>query len=260
MKTVEAKQFMTKTKLGENALTCNPYLGCSHGCTYCYAKTLKYQKQDKVWGSFVYQRVFPHYDIPKGTGEKELFLSSMTDAYQPSEIQTQATRKVLEAVKESHLHINILTKSSLVLRDLDLFKQMKHIQIGFSIGLEEQDALLFEPNASSVSQRIEALKKLKAEGISTYVFISPIIPYISNVKNIIDLVKDSVDYLMFDTLNLIDFDNRMFHYQMLEKHYKHVLEPTKKIYESKDYRFFKQLKQEILEQTEKYQLNVKYIF
>lgn len=260
MKIVSAKQFMTKTQLGENALTCNPYLGCSHGCTYCYAKTLKYQKQDQVWGSFVYQRVFPNYNIPKGTGEKELFLSSMTDAYQPSEKMILATRKVLEAVKESNLHINILTKSALVLRDIDLFKEMKHIKIGFSIGLEEQDALRFEPNASRVSERIQALKKLKAEGIQTYVFISPIVPYITNVKNIIDLVKDDVDYFMFDTLNLIDIDNRWAHYHILEKHYKDILEPTKRIYESKDYRYFKDLKQEILHLANEYILNVKYIF
>lgn len=261
MKTIEAKNFLTKTNLGGSDLTVNPYFGCSHGCTYCYAKTLPMHKKNSLdWGAFVYERVFPNYDIKKGTGKKKLVLCSMTDPYQKIESHALATRRILDQIKESELEVSILTKSSLVTRDIDLFRQMQSIEVGFSIGMLDENAKIFEPGASLPSERIEALKELKKNGIKTYVFISPILPFVSDVMNIIQLVKDDVDYLMFDRLNLKDEENRVSYYSMIRKYYPNLLNETMQLFEQKDYQYYKDLKKKIIAYTKQFHIEVKYIF
>jgi|GEM_PF-863522 len=213
---IPAKRFMTPTKLGEYA--CNPYRGCTHGCAYCYVKTLPgYLSEPRKWGTYVEHRAFDDYAIPVGTGSKQLLFSSATDAYQPAEAVVRETRKVLEAIVESDLSVSILTKSALVLRDLDLFVRMKHVEIGMSIALEDADAAWLEPGATLPSKRLEALKTLKAAGIRTFAFVSPIIPGFTDVKRWIERLKDAVDYLMFDRLNVSDPKNHREIRQAIER-------------------------------------------
>lgn len=210
---------MTQTKLGDADFTCNPYKGCTHGCLYCYVKTLPgYAGEARRWGTYVDHRAFQDYAIPRGTGSKQLMFSSATDSYQPMEATIRETRTVLEAVVESNLRIQILTKSDLVLRDLDLFKRMKHVEVGMSIACEDEDARWLEPGATPPSKRLEALRVLKQEGIRTYAFVAPIIPSITNVELWIRRLKGVADYLMFDTLNVSDATNRMEFKNALERH------------------------------------------
>ena len=208
IRTVEAKNFMTKTGLGHD-FACNPYAGCEHGCLYCYAQTMPlFSNRFETWGTYVDIKSYTNYDIPKNTGSKSLLFSSMTDSYQPTEASVKNTRKVIENIYESNLQVTILTKSALVTRDLDLFRQMKSIEIGFSIATDDRWAKVLEPKASLPSKRIEALKELHDAGIKTYVFISPIIPFITNVASIIKAVKPYADYILFDGLNLSNEDNK----------------------------------------------------
>lgn len=130
--------------------------------------------------------------------------SPMTDPYQPVEATTLATRKILESIVESQLQISILTKSDLVLRDLDLFLQMNSVEVGFSIGMDDPASTWFEPGASTPRSRVKALQKLHEQGIRTYVFFAPLLPGISDIDTLFDLVKDHVDYLMVDRLNIKD--------------------------------------------------------
>jgi DNA repair photolyase len=206
---VPAKSFMTPTKLGAD-FTCNPYRGCTHACAYCYVKTLPgYASESRTWGTYVEHRKFESYAIKRGTGSKRLMFSSATDAYQPVEKIVRETRTVLEAIVEADLTVSILTKSDLVLRDLDLFSRMKNVEIGMSIAVEDADAAWLEPGATPPSKRLEALKILKAAGIRTYAFVSPIIPGITDVKSWTLRLKDAVDYLMFDRLNVSDPRNHL---------------------------------------------------
>lgn len=214
---VPAKRFMTPTKLGEFA--CNPYRGCTHACAYCYVKTLPgYLSEPRKWGTYVEHRAFDDYAIPGGTGSKQLLFSSATDAYQPAEAVVRETRKVLEAIVDSELRVSILTKSALVLRDLDLFVWMKHVEIGMSIAVEDADAAWLEPGASLPSKRLETLKALKAAGIRTYAFVSPIIPGITDAASWIARLKDAVDFLMFDRLNVSDPRNHREIRLAIEQH------------------------------------------
>lgn len=219
IESVPAKKFMTPTRLGDAAFTCNPYRGCTHGCQYCYVKTLPGTREEtRPWGSYVEHRAFVDYAIPRGTGSKKLLFSSATDAYQPIEKIVRETRKVLESIVESDLDVSILTKSDLALRDLDLFLRMKRVEVGFSIACEDEDAAWLEPGATLPSKRWEALKTLHQAGVRTYAFVAPILPGITNVEAWIERLRDCTDYLMFDTLNLSQPENKTLMFRLIEAH------------------------------------------
>jgi len=257
---VQAKNFLTKSKLNQG-LTCNPYVGCEHGCVYCYANYMVPGRTDyDSWGSYVDIREYPNLDIPKNTGPKPLMFSSACDAYQPLEAETGSTRKIMEAIVESDLQIQILTKSELVLRDIDLFKKMKMVEVGFSIALADREASLFEPGATPPSKRIAALKELKAAGIPTYVFIAPIFPYLTEVIHLIDLLKDAVDYFMFDSFNLSHPLNRKRILGLIEKHYPKIYPEYVNIFNLKDRTFYNELKKNIMQHAEALGVKVNYLY
>jgi DNA repair photolyase len=261
IKKVNAKHFMTPTKLGDYDFTCNPYVGCENGCLYCYAATMPDALNREVpWGSYVDVRSYPNFNIPKNTGRKSLFFSSMTDCYQPIESNIRLTRKILEEIYESQLEISILTKSHLVTRDIDLFQNMQNLKVGFSISLLDSDATIFEPHASKPSQRMEALKTLKHSGIYTYVFISPIIPFITDVFSILDSVRDYVDEVMFDTLNLKDTSNKQKMFQVIDSKYPHIKMAFHDVFESYHNHYYSDLKEEIINYVNTHQLKLGYLY
>lgn len=260
VKTVQAKNFMTKTGLGAD-FACNPYVGCTHGCLYCYARFMgDYQNRSEPWGTYVDIKEYPNYDIPRGTGDKTLFLSSVTDAYQPIEKSARRTRMMLEQIYESRLQLRFLTKSALILRDLDLFAQMGSVEIGFSIALSDRDAKIIEPGASLPSDRIEALKTLKVHGIKTFVFVAPIFPYLSDVFAIIDQVKGAADYILFDSLNLKHAENKANIYQFIQAHHPDLLSRYRRIYDEGDWSYYRNLANEIREYGAFHQLDLRIFF
>jgi DNA repair photolyase len=259
-KTVKASSFMTKTKLGGNDFTCNPYIGCTHGCVYCYAKTIERNHPQSSWGEYVDIKQYPNTSIPKGTGSKSLFFSSMTDCYQPIEKVTESTKKILESIQDSVLHISILTKSDLILRDIEVLKKIMYLEVGFSISLSDKDASIFEKGATLPSNRIKALKALKTAGISTHVFISPIIPFITNPFKIIDEVKNHVDYVMFDTLNLSNDENKARFYEILKLYYPEQFTKIIHVMNHVDILYYKKLKKDIESYCDLNHLLIKYIY
>jgi len=259
-KFVDASNFMTKTSLGHD-FTCNPYVGCEHGCLYCYAQTMpSFLNRLEKWGTYVDIKMYPNYNIQKNTGSKSLLFSSMTDAYQPIEATMSCTRKILENIYESNLKVSFLTKSSLVVRDIDLFKQMKSVEIGFSIAMDDYWKEIFEPNASRPSERIEAIKTLHQSGVKTYVFISPIIPYVTNVFEIIDKVKPYVDYFMFDKLNLKDTINKLRIYQVVKNKLPEKYNDFVHIFDSKKNDYYEKLKNDIKTYLIKENLQYHYLY
>jgi len=258
--TVPAKNFMNKSNL-TGGFTCNPYVGCMHGCIYCFAKfMLRGRDKSDIWGKFVDIKEFPNYSIPRNTGEAGLYLSTVTDCYQPLELEANATRKVLEAVKESNLKVTILTKSKHVLRDLDLFKTMKSIEIGFSIAINDELASVMEPFASKPSERLSALKTLKTKNIQTFVFIAPIIPYITDVFSIIEAAKNHADYFMFDSLNLKHPDNFKSILNYVSTYHPELKKKFEDIFLHHNHTFYDNLREEIIAYMNKENLKYKYIY
>jgi DNA repair photolyase len=197
---IKAKNIFTKTRLPGVDFVINQYLGCEHSCLYCYAKFYvpKYGK----WGSWVIIKENAP-ELVKGKYVKGIvYMSSVSDPYQPIEKELKLTRKILENL-DKRTKLSIQTRSDLVLRDIDLFKKFKNIEIGLTInGFEGKIKKLFEPNSPAHNQKLNALKILKENKIKTYGFFSPIIPELVNVKKVIKESRNFVDYFWFEVLNL----------------------------------------------------------
>lgn len=175
----------------------NPYVGCGHGCVYCYARFIKrFTGHDEPWGTFIDARVNiaevlrkqiknPRYH--KG----QIFIGTVTDPYQPLEEKYQLTKKVLDVLKDFPVSVSIMTKSALVLRDLALLKRIKNIDVNFTINsLDEQWKKRVEPNSSSVSERLAAAKKLAAEGVPVFVMMGPYWPFFTDPEALLAKFKE----------------------------------------------------------------------
>ena len=210
---IKSKSILTLSKLG--SFTLNPYIGCQHACLYCYATYIgKWKNPEKAWGTWVFVKINAPEILEKELQKyppSSVFISTVCDAYQPVEKRYQITRRCLERfIQYPSWQISLLTKSDLVLRDLDLFKKIPQIEIGFSITTTDDNlAKIFEPYSSRPSKRIEALKKLKKEGVKTRVAINPILPYFTDPKEalkkmVLTFSKIGVDGLGFDKMNYLD--------------------------------------------------------
>ncbi len=201
----EAKSIITKSNIPSIDYVINPYTGCQHGCIYCYAEFMirfTGHKGDK-WGQFLDIKTFNLDKIkPQRYNGKVILLSSVTDPYLPLEKKYQNTRKILEKLVGTEAEISILTKSKLVVRDIDLFKKFKNIRVGISIStLDENFASVIERVASKPLDRLNAIKQIYNEGIETYTFVSPFFPGITNFKAIIEESKDYTTRFLFENLN-----------------------------------------------------------
>jgi DNA repair photolyase len=189
---VRCKTALSPSGLYDYAL--NPYMGCEHSCLYCYAPSVL--REERKWGDFVDVKVNVAGVLRRELRKKprgQIGISTVTDAYQPLERKYELTRKCLEELVKGDFPVCIQTKSDLVLRDLDLLKKLSNVQVGFTITTLDDDARRkYEPKASPVGDRISALEEISDAGIDTWVFIGPIMPYITE-RNIDELIVKLVD-------------------------------------------------------------------
>jgi len=210
---IKAKSVLHKTKIPGADWAINHYSGCSHNCIYCYARFVcKWRKQKEKWGTFVDVKVNAPELISKESKDKKgtVILCTSADPYQPIERKYQLTRKVLQNLNPN-MTLCILTKSDLILRDIDIFRRFKNCELGLTITtLDENIKKVFEPFSSSSHARLEALKKLKQEGFYTYAFIGPILPYLTNLEEIFREVSPFVDLFMFEDLDMSSAKKEIF--------------------------------------------------
>ncbi|MGB9749467.1 MAG: SPL family radical SAM protein [Caldisericia bacterium] len=222
---VKVKKTLQKSKISQYCI--NPYLGCLNGCLYCYASFImqKWHHKEEAWGSFVDVRVNSVENLKKELRNKnkiEVYISSMTDPYQEIEEKYQLSRGVLKVflLEENSLFdkkfsITIQTKGDLVLRDLDILKELKDKTIGFTITiLDEEKRKIFEKGASPTYNRLKALEVLNKEKIKTYAFFGPILPRISDsyeeIYKIVKLIYDAgTREIFFDKLSYFRFMRRI---------------------------------------------------
>ena len=171
-----------------NAVTLNPYRGCEFGCSYCYAR-YTHEYMNLNWEDFE-NRIFVKTSAPRillrtldceKLHGKHIAIGTATDPYQPAEARFLVTRKLLEVFSQvKGLTISITTKSALFRRDLDLFLRIaEHNRIRINLSLISLNARLLrllEPKASGPQSRLMSLKSVSDAGISTAVFIMPILP------------------------------------------------------------------------------------
>jgi DNA repair photolyase len=181
IKEVHAASVLSHSGIEGISYAVNPYTGCSHKCRYCYATFMKrYTGHPEAWGEFVDAKVNAPLLLAKQLSKAKrgtVILSSVTDPYQPVEARYKLTRDCLIALSDYDFPVEILTKSPLVLRDTDVIATCGQIEVGFTITTDdERIRRIFEPQAPSIEQRIQALRALHEKGIRTYVFIGPILP------------------------------------------------------------------------------------
>jgi DNA repair photolyase len=200
------KEITAKTILSDSRVykyTVNPYIGCQHGCAYCYARYMKkYSGHGEAWGEFVDIKVNAPELLKKEITKKpkgRVWLSGVCDCYQPAEKRYQLTAKCLEILIKNGWPLTIQTKSPLVLRDIDLLGQGKGVEVGFSITTADDNIRrLFEPSVSSVNDRIAALEELHQSGIRTFAMIAPLLP---GAEGLPGLLGGKVDYVLIDKMN-----------------------------------------------------------
>ena len=252
---IKVKSILGKSSIGDYCI--NPYVGCQHSCIYCYADyyTRKFSKHEEEWGNFVDVKINAPEILLKEIVKKKkgiVYLSSLTDPYQPLEAKYKITRKILEILLRYNWPVVIQTKSSLILRDLDLLKRFKEIEVGFTIISLSEISKKLEKFASLPKERINALKILKENGIKTFVFIGPIMPFssIEEIEEIVSETKNFTEEYYFDKLNLKP--------GLLEKI--KSIENYKDLKEKEMEEYYKKLRKEIESLIEKHSLKAKILF
>ncbi len=207
LKEIKASSIITKSNLPDADYVINPYVGCMHACVYCYANFMKrFTGHMEPWGEFVDAKINAPDLIPEKTSKykgKSIFLSSVTDPYLSFERKYELTRKILKKLVPLEPNLGIQTKSALIVRDIDLLRQFKNCEVGLTITTTDDNIRKeVEPYASSIPNRIGALKELNEAGIKTYVFVGPIFPFLTDWKDIIEKTKDYADFYMLENLNV----------------------------------------------------------
>jgi DNA repair photolyase len=189
VKEIEAKSILVRSKLPDADYVVNPYTGCDFGCQYCYATfTGRFVEQPlNAWGDYVYAKVnaVPVFEaeldkLRRSSRAPSLLLSSVTDPYQALERRYRLTRGILEALAREPYPgvVGILTKSPLVLRDVDLLAVLPRAEVGLTITTtDDRLGRWLEVRAPRASRRLAALAALTTHGISTYAFVGPLLPH-----------------------------------------------------------------------------------
>ena len=199
----QVKSVLTKSNLPVSDYSVNPYVGCTHACRYCYASFMKrFTNHPEPWGSFLDVKYWPEIKHPEKYENKEIFIGSVTDPYLPEEKVFGRTRTLLEQFKGCNVKLSIATKSDLVLRDLDLIRTFPDARVSWSVNTLDESFKNDMDNAVSIGRRLNAMKIFHDAGIRTTCFVSPIFPGITDVKAIIDRVKNQCNLIWLENLNL----------------------------------------------------------
>lgn len=200
---VAVKSVLTRSNLPVADYSVNPYVGCAHGCKYCYASFMKrFTGHPEPWGTFVDVKHWPDIRNPKRYAGKELFIGSVCDPYQPLEETACRTRALLEQMQGSGCSISIATKSDLVLRDLDLIRTFPRARVSWSINTLDEAFKDDMDRAVSIERRLAAMKAFYEAGVRTTCFISPIFPGITDVPAIIRRAWNQCHLIWLENLNL----------------------------------------------------------
>jgi len=201
VKEVLAKSILSPSKIYPWVI--NPYTGCQHGCSYCYARFMKrVTGHREPWGGFVDVKInaadLLRVEITKKKRGR-VWVSGVCDPYQPLEAQYRLTRHCLEILARHAWPVIIQTRSPLVLRDMDIIRDAQDFEVGLSVTTaDDRIRKLFEPDAPPIPDRIQALEELHNAGIRTYAMIAPVLP---GAEGLAALLKGKIDYVLVDRMN-----------------------------------------------------------
>ncbi len=185
MDLIEAKSIFSEAtgfiRRGGFDFTCNPYLGCTFGCSYCYAAFLPQNRRPvSEWGRWLSAKrnaVALARKQAKKVAGRAVYMSSVTDPYQPAERSLFLSRGILEALVPFQPRLVVQTRGPLVVRDIDVLRQFDAVRVNVSVPTDSEDVRrAFEPKAPPLDRRWQALAELKAAGIPVGVCVTPALP------------------------------------------------------------------------------------
>jgi DNA repair photolyase len=217
IKEVRAKSILSRS--GIYPWVINPYTGCQHGCSYCYARFMKrVTGHREPWGEFVDVKVNAPELLRKEIAKKKrakVWMSGVCDPYQPLEEKYRLTRQCLEILAENGWPVVIQTRSPLVLRDMDIIRNARDFEVGLTVTTADDEIRkLFEPDTPPIEDRIAALDTLHSAGIRTYAMIAPVLP---GAEGLAALLSGKVDYVIIDRMNY-HYADRIYRIYGLEEY------------------------------------------
>jgi len=189
---VQCKTAASRSRLPGLEWAVNPYRGCAHRCTYCYAQDVTRFELGRPWGDVceVKANIVEVLKKELSKGSRGVYgIGTVTDPYQPLEERYRLTRGCLSALKQEGASVSVLTKSPLVLRDMDLLRGWEGAEVGISIGSADADvARVIEPGAPAPRGRFEALAALSDAGVQVYLMAAPIVPGLSDTDDMLKML------------------------------------------------------------------------
>jgi len=266
---IECKSAIGKCGFPGGGLAINPYIGCGHSCVYCYARFIKrFTGHTENWGSFVDARINiadilkKQLKSSKYKGE-QIYIGTVTDPYQPAEKKYGLTRSILQVLMDYDNPVSILTKSDLVLRDIDLLKKFKNIDINFTVTtLDEKWKKFTEPNSSTIKQRLTATEKLVKNSITVFTMTGPYWPIFTDPEILFrEFKKAGVSRVFTESFNTVG-GNWTGVEDVLLKHYPKLLAKIKEILfdKNKFYEFYNEAENKIKRLAKEYKIPVTIYF
>ncbi len=262
VKEIVARGYINPSKLPDHDYVINPYVGCPHACIYCYAEFMKrFTDHDEPWGAFTDVKIRSTATRPIDLRDKRIFLSSVTDCYNPLEEKYQVTRKLLQQLQFSGASkITILTKSALVTRDIDILSKMPNAVVGLSVNSLDNDFRKdIEPEAATPLERLYTLKTLHENGVKTWLHVAPVFPYLTDWKAILEAAAPFTDTFSFENLKLRAAAlPRVMLY--IHKNHPQLKLLYEQIFREYDMEFWRKLRKEILSFCNERKLNASVLF
>lgn len=267
---IKIRKIRCKTIIGKcgfpgGGLSINPYVGCGHACVYCYARFMKrFTGHAEPWGTFVDARVNSAEVLEKQlrSGKYkgcQIYIGTVTDPYQPLEKELRITRSILEVLKNHENPVSILTKSNLILRDIDLLKQMSGVDVDITLNsLDENWRSLVEPHSSTVRERLDAMKTLSGKGIGVYALMGPYWPFFTDAAGLFEeFSKAGLKGAFTESFNTTG-GNWEGVKKILAKHYPELLPKMEEIFfdEKKFYEFYSRELEKITKLSKKHNLPI----
>lgn len=225
----------------------DPYIGCEHFCHYCYVL----DEAETDWKN----EILMHADIAERLKSElsdippqRIYMGWHTDPYQPCEKESRQTRSVLETIVAHGSSVSLLTKSNLVLRDLDLLKKMERPSVSMSVAFDDDHLRqLFEYNTIPTEARIDALAQIKRQGIMTAALICPVIPFITNVHSLVAMLAPHTDKIWIYGLSVLDQNSRGWQNvkEILEHHLPGLRKKVEAAVLSKENNYWSQIRKEL---------------
>jgi DNA repair photolyase len=205
---VQCKTILNRCSIGDYSLNC--YTGCEHGCVYCYARFMqRFHPHPELWGQFVDVKTNAVEALRRQLRRAkpgEVFVSSACDGWQPIEAKCGLTLRCCRLLTDYGFQVNVLTKSALLLRDLEQLAS-PNIRIGITVTtLNERLGRLWEPRSSSIEARFRIIQEAQRLGLRTAVMFAPLLPFLSDSQESIDCLFEraadlAIDEVWVDALN-----------------------------------------------------------